>query len=46
MVTSGVSHYRHRAVTLQYLETIVRYAKFFNSCPHLLPDVLVSQLFV
>lgn len=42
LISSGVSTYGHSAVTLQFFETVVRYEKFFNQEPQMIPDVLVA----
>uniref|UniRef100_A0A8C4Q9J9 Exportin-T n=1 Tax=Eptatretus burgeri TaxID=7764 RepID=A0A8C4Q9J9_EPTBU len=44
VVLSGVSHYQHCAVTLQFFETVVRYDKFFSAEPQHIPEVLVGFL--
>uniref|UniRef100_UPI00358FE804 exportin-T isoform X2 n=1 Tax=Myxine glutinosa TaxID=7769 RepID=UPI00358FE804 len=44
MVLSGVSHFQHCAVTLQFFETVVRYDKFFSAEPQHIPEVLVGFL--
>lgn len=44
MVTSGVSHYAHPAVILQFFETVVRYDKFFSLEPQHIPEVLMAFL--
>lgn len=44
LVTCDVSHHPHPAVTLQYVETVVRYEKFFNTEPEHIPYVLTAFL--
>ncbi|XP_021920575.1 exportin-T-like [Zootermopsis nevadensis] len=44
LVTCDVSYHPHPAVTLQYVETVVRYEKFFNTEPEHIPYVLTSFL--
>lgn len=44
LVTSGVSSHIHPAVTIQYLETVVRYDKFFVTSPEHLPDLFLTFL--
>ncbi|XP_013382049.1 exportin-T [Lingula anatina] len=44
LVTCGVSHTPHTAVTLQMFETIVRYEKFFLSEPQHIPAILTAFL--
>lgn len=44
IVTSAVSSHPHPAVTLQYLETVVRYEKFFVSFPEHIPELLLTFL--
>jgi len=44
LVTCDVSHHPHPAVTLQYVETVVRYEKFFTTEPEHIPSVLTAFL--
>ena len=44
LVTCDVSHHPHPAVALQYVETVVRYEKFFNTEPEHIPCVLTAFL--
>jgi len=44
LVTCNVSYHSHPAVTLQYVETVVRYEKFFNTEPEHIPNVLTAFL--
>ena len=43
LVASDVSRYQHVAVTKQFFETVVRYAKYFNSEPDKIASVLVRM---
>ncbi|XP_069692794.1 exportin-T-like isoform X6 [Periplaneta americana] len=44
LVTCDVSHHPHPAVTLQFIETVVRYEKFFSTEPEHIPYILTAFL--
>jgi hypothetical protein len=44
LITCDVSYHPHSAVTLQYVETVVRYEKFFVTEPEHIPYVLTAFL--
>lgn len=44
LMSSGVSHHSHWAVTLQYFETVARYEKYFSVCQDQIPEALSSFL--
>ncbi|GIY16605.1 exportin-T [Caerostris extrusa] len=44
LITSGVSRQGHKAVILQFFETVVRYEKYFGQEPVLIPEILAAFL--